>query len=128
MWYPTDETGACLAKSLVRGVEYEDFGCLYPAIGKTYFQWEYPGEGAASLMAWMPNNNWLPIVAVVLYGASIYFGQLYMKNRPAWDWRMPLAAWNLFLAVFSGFAFFRMLPHLLHNLYYYDFKTNFCSE
>ena len=128
VWYPTDPTGACVRTALVRDVPYEEFSCLYPTLGKTYMDWEFPSTGTANVMTFMNNNSWLPIVTVIAYAVSIYAGQRYMANREAWDWRKRLAAWNLFLAVFSFCGFARMAPHLLHNLYYYDFKTNVCGD
>ncbi|CAB9521558.1 of very long chain fatty acids protein 6 [Seminavis robusta] len=127
MWYPTEPTNACLRESL-RDLPYEELSCVYPTLGKTYFDWEYPSKGVDNALTFMENNSWLPIVTTALYGLAIYAGQRYMADRPAWDWRYRLAAWNLFLAVFSAVGFFRTAPQLLHNLWYYDFKTNMCTH
>jgi elongation of very long chain fatty acids protein 6 len=128
-WFPTDASGDdCLRTALVRDAPYEEFNCLYPTLGKTTLGWEYPTAWPADVLEFMQNNGWLPIVTVALYAVVIFWGQQYMADRPAWDWRKRLAAWNLFLAVFSGWGFFRMAPHLLHNLYHYDFKTNVCAD
>lgn len=128
VWTATEATGACLKTGLKHDAPYEDFGCLYPTYGKTYFDFEYPSHGAAKLIDYMEDNAWLPIVTVALYAAAIFWGQKYMADKPAWDWRKRLAAWNLFLAVFSTIGFVRMAPHLLHNIYHYDFKTNVCTD
>jgi elongation of very long chain fatty acids protein 6 len=128
MWYPTESTGSCLRTSLLNNATYEEFTCVYPALGKTYFSWEYPSTLTATTLTYMENNSWLPVVTVALYDLSIYFGQRHMESRPAWDWRYRLAAWNLFLAVFSAAGFFRMAPHLLHNLWHYDLKTLICDD
>lgn len=128
VWYPTDPSGACVRTALMRDVPYEEFSCLYPTLGKTYMDWEYPSTGTANVLTFMHNNPWFPVAAVTAYAISIYAGQRYMANREAWDWRKRLAAWNLFLAVFSFCGVARMAPHLLHNLYYYDFKTNVCGD
>lgn len=128
VWTPSESTGACLRTALPNGATYEEFSCLYPTIGKTYMEWEYPSAGAANVLNFMENNAWFPIATVVVYAISIYAGQKYMATREAWDWRKRLAAWNLFLAVFSFCGFARMAPHLLHNMYYYDFKTNLCTD
>lgn len=128
MWFPTDATGSCLRTAIRGDAQYEDFGCLYPTYGKTYFNWEYPGAGFSAILDFMDANPWLPIVAVALYGLAIFLGQKYFQNRPAWDLRPALAAWNLGLAVFSLFGVIRLAPHLFHNLYHYDMKTNLCAD
>ena len=40
-WEPIDPTGDCVRTSLRGEFPYEEFSCLYPTIGKTYFGWEY---------------------------------------------------------------------------------------
>lgn len=127
-WYPTDATGECLRTSLRANVPYEEISCLYPTLGKTYMSWEYPAQGSVTVLDFMEANPWFPLVAVALYALAIFAGQKYMQDKPAWDWRYRLAAWNLFLAVFSAFGVLRMAPNLFHNFYYYDFKTNACSH
>ncbi|CAB9509525.1 of very long chain fatty acids protein 6 [Seminavis robusta] len=127
-WYATLPSGACTMTAPVRDAPYEDFGCLYPTFAKTFMNWEMPTENFPKILEFMENNSWLPIVTVTLYAIAIFWGQHYMADKPAWDWRKRLAAWNLFLAVFSGFAFMRLVPHLLHNLWHYDFQTNVCAD
>jgi len=127
-WYPTQTTGECVRTSLRHDVPFEQFECVYPTLGKTYFAWEYPGHGAIAVLDFMEENPWFPIVSVGLYALAIFWGQKYMADKPAWDWRKRLAAWNLFLAVFSAWGTFRMAPHLLHNIYHYDFETNVCTH
>jgi len=90
--------------------------------------WEFPSTGAAKVLAFMENNSWLPIATVIVYVISIFAGQAYMANHEAWNCRKWLAAWNFFLSVFSFCGFIRMAPHLLHNIYHYDFETIVCTD
>jgi len=49
-----------------------------------------------------------------------------MKDRPAFDLKKPLAAWNLFLAVFSFIGAARVLPHLFMILWEYGLEYTSC--
>ena len=58
-----------------------------------------------------------------------YVGQKHiMANRPAFDLKMPLAYWNLFLSTFSFMGMFRTVPHLLHNLHSMSMEENLCAR
>jgi len=59
------------------------------------------------------NNYIIPVVAVVLYLLFCYYGQKIMASRKAFGLNTTLAAWNLFLAVFSAYGAFRTVPHML---------------
>lgn len=51
-----------------------------------------------------------------------------MKDRKPFDLRYSLAAWNLFLAVFSFYGAFRTVPHLLHRIVSYSFEDTVCES
>jgi elongation of very long chain fatty acids protein 6 len=70
----------------------------------------------------------VPIIAVVLYGVFIAVGRSYFQGRPALNWRMSMALWNLFLSVFSAIGFCRVVPQLVHNFYHYSVAENFCFD
>ncbi len=40
--------------------------------------------------------------------------QIYNQDRPPFDLKKPLAAWNLFLALFSWAGVFRTVPYVLY--------------
>ena len=80
------------------------------------------------LLDLMSEHPLVPLVAVLVYGLLIVWGQHYMSTRPAWNWRKAMAMWNLSLSLFSWFGMFRTLPHLLHNLYYMSFRDNLCMD
>lgn len=49
-----------------------------------------------------------------------------MNDCKPWAWKRQLAAWNLFLALFSTLGFFRTFPHLVHNYATMSLRDNFC--
>merc|ERR1740136_149294 len=64
---------------------------------------------------------------VALYGVLIVWGQRYMKDKEAWQWRNVLAVWNLSLSVFSTIGTIRTLPQLVHNLTTMPMRQVFCD-
>lgn len=50
-----------------------------------------------------------------------------MKNRQPFSLKTSLAAWNLFLSVFSFMGALRTVPHLLNNLYQFGFYYTTCA-
>lgn len=64
-----------------------------------------------------------PFIAIAIYAIVIFGGQRLMKNRPAFDLKAPLAAWNLLLAAFSFMGVIRTAPYLFYwltNISYRD--------
>lgn len=53
--------------------------------------------------------------------------QYIMKDRQPFGLETPLAAWNLFLAVFSFIGAMRTMPHLLNNIYQGGFHYSMCE-
>ena len=80
------------------------------------------------VLDWMSDHPSVPMMACTLYVVLIVLGQRIMKDREAFKWRKALAAWNLFLAVFSGMGTLRTLPQLLHNLSTMSLRDNMCSD
>jgi len=132
VWHPIEPTGACLRESFTHNPEakvyYEELSCLYPAIEKTTFAWEYDTKYIFKIWAYMDANPWIPMVAICIYVVAIFGGQRYLKDKPAWNWRKSLAAWNLLLSVFSIIGFIRTVPQVFHNLYHYSMRDNVCEN
>jgi elongation of very long chain fatty acids protein 6 len=55
-------------------------------------------------------------------------GQIYMKNKPRFELRLWLAAWNTLLAVFSIFGAMRVLPELIYVIYRHGIKYSICNN
>eukprot|EP00932_Pfiesteria_piscicida_P002754 SRR837773.12679.p1 GENE.SRR837773.12679~~SRR837773.12679.p1 ORF type:complete len:285 (-),score=59.03 SRR837773.12679:11-757(-) len=49
-----------------------------------------------------------------------------MEDKEAWDLKWLLAAWNLFLAVYSFIGALRTAPHLLHVVWVQGFDFSLC--
>ncbi len=81
------------------------------------------------LAHWMTGNNYIiPVVSVVLYLLFCYFGKKIMADRKPFDLKWPLAAWNLFLSVFSAYGAFRTVPHMLYRITHYTFEETVCEH
>lgn len=65
---------------------------------------------------WMAENWTLSIYITAGYLGLIFLGQLWMKNRTAFDLRRWLTAWNVTLACFSIAATLRTFPELIRIL------------
>ena len=127
-WYPINPTKGCVYENEA-GYSYENLACLYnTTIGQTYTKFEYDYD-PVYIRDKMVANPWIPIAAVTLYAIGIVYGRnYYFVNKPAWNWRQSMAAWNLFLSVFSTIGFLRCLPQLLHNLLNYTLTENLCLD
>jgi elongation of very long chain fatty acids protein 6 len=51
-----------------------------------------------------------------------------MKNREPFDLRIPLAAWNLFLSLFSFYGVVRVVPHFLYRVTHLPFVDTMCEQ
>ncbi|KAI6656438.1 Elongation of very long chain fatty acids protein 3 [Oopsacas minuta] len=56
---------------------------------------------------------WTSFILSFVYLAIIYFGTMYMKNRPPFELRRVLYCWNLFLAVFSIIGAIKTTPRIV---------------
>src|SRR5581483_5261459 len=50
---------------------------------------------------WLWDNWTLSFHATIVYLILIFMGRWWMKDRPPYNLRKPLAVWNFFLASFS---------------------------
>ncbi|KAL7570850.1 hypothetical protein ACA910_018917 [Epithemia clementina (nom. ined.)] len=125
-WYPSRGDDACV-KYNIGGTPYEEFSCVYPSLAWTYLDWEKSYD-TIYVRDWMAVHPWVPMVACVGYMVSIGLGQAYFQHRPRWNWRVTLAAWNLFLSVFSAVGVVRTLPAIGHLYSSYSWTENFCFD
>jgi hypothetical protein len=58
----------------------------------------------------------------------IIAGQIVMKNKPRFELRLWLAAWNTLLALFSIFGAMRVLPELIYVIYRHGIKYSICNN
>lgn len=76
---------------------------------------------------WMIKNWYQAFYFVGVYMVLVFGGQVYMQSRPRYDLRRILAAWNVFLAVFSIIGAIRTLPEMIHVLRKYGFQYSVCN-
>ena len=77
---------------------------------------------------WIQENWTLSLYADAIYVAIIFLGKWWMRDRPAYSLRRPLAMWNTGLAVFSMFGFLRLWPTLLDAVRENGFAHTACNR
>lgn len=77
--------------------------------------------------AWMQENWRRSFIYSLAYIVFIFAGQQWMKDRPRFELRGPLTAWNLGLAAFSLLGMVRVLPEFVSSLYYHGLQYSMCS-
>jgi hypothetical protein len=71
-------------------------------------------------------NNWNLCFGIVgVYMAFCYFGKQYMESRKPFDLRIPLAAWNAFLCIFSFIGMCRTVRFFLFLLFLFSNSPSF---
>jgi len=88
------------------------------------FEWEH--INLTKCRRWMADNWTLSVFASAVYIILIFAGQSWMKNRPAFQLRKLLVAWNIGLAIFSIIGFIRTVPELVHINGNFGFHFSIC--
>jgi len=112
----------------IRGDPYAQLFHNYPVLEPFYLDVEKKYDVLPILDGMAANNYVIPFVAVIVYFSLCYFLSQYMKNRPAYDLRGPLAVWNLFLSIFSMYGTLRVTPHLLDKMTRMTFEETVCDS
>jgi len=99
----------------------------YPFIEATYFSFEKNFDSEVA-MKFARDHYMLPFLICALYLALIFGGQKIMENRKPFKLQLPLASWNLFLALFSFIGVMRTLPNLLNALFSETFEDTVCRD
>jgi len=69
----------------------------------------------ASALKWLDDYRWLSVCVSALYLLLLYAGKRWMRDKPAFNFRRTLVAWNAGLAVFSMVGVSHFLPPLLES-------------
>lgn len=109
-----------------RRVPFHELADAVPALAPFYFKWEL-GYDTVELHEACKVNSIVPITAVAIYCVGLLAGPKLMESRQAFDLKGALAAWNLFLSVFSLIGSARTMPHLIYNLYAFGFEDTICQ-
>lgn len=93
------------------------------------FKWEqhaYPDLVVTS--EYLQSHHHIAFIICIIYYVLISVIPVYMKNKPAKDWKLPLAGWSLLLALFSFFGSIRVIPNLINRYRTEDINTFICSD
>jgi len=105
-----------------------EFTCMYPFLRRFYFEFELdlwkPFEAA---FYWSSDYPYFSYAVVTIYALLIYFGRKYMATRKPFKWRNTMAAWNLFLSMYSLLITLRVGLPLLHFLTSDSLRDNLCQ-
>ena len=99
----------------------EQASFLYP--GACAFERDFVASSSALVMRNYISLGWF---AVAAYLVMIIIGQRVMRDRKPFDLKIPLAAWNLLLAIFSIAGSIRVIPVMFYFLYKYGFTYLTC--
>ena len=113
--------GRCLTHHMTNTV----FISVFPQRLQKRFELNYDPVGPRD---WMKANFWIPVTCAIIYAIAIFWGRSYFAQRPAWNWRVPLAWWNFGLSLFSTIGFLRVAPFVLFNVYSYTWRENCCFD
>uniref|UniRef100_A0A7S0CFD6 Elongation of fatty acids protein n=1 Tax=Proboscia inermis TaxID=420281 RepID=A0A7S0CFD6_9STRA len=75
----------------------------------------------------MQQRNWIPILAIAIYGTSIVLGRKFMVDRKAVETKIPIALWNFSLSLFSFIGAFRTIPHLFYAMSVMSLRDIMCT-
>jgi len=116
------------------GHKFQEFSCSFPRLTPFYFSFEkYHEADKHYVFNYLPIKEFLdsnyvcPAVAVVAYMLFCYFGQKYMIDRKPFAFRKTMAAWNLFLSVYSMMTVLRGIP-ALYYLTTSPLKETLCND
>jgi len=110
-----------------RGEAFQQLFDAYPSLRPFYFDYEVDYDPEPLLEVMVANKWALPVTSVVIYLLMCYFGTKIMKNKKAFDLVTPLAAWNLFLSLFSAYGMIRSVPHLFWIISTKTFEETVCD-
>lgn len=109
------------------GAEYEEISCVYKALEPFYMNWE-KCFNSLNVVEWSRANPMIPIVSVTLYAIALVWGKNFMKDREPYKFRNSMAAWNLFLSIFSYVMMIRSVVGLTHNVVNGEFRDLICTR
>ena len=78
--------------------------------------------------AWLEENWTLSIYISAVYVALVFLGKRWMRDRPAYSLRRPLAMWNTGLMVFSVLGFLTVFPPIARSVLQNGFLHSVCHD
>ena len=92
---------------------------LEPIEGR--FEW-------AKAHVWLEKNWVLSVYCSAVYVALVFLGRRWMRDKPAYFLRRPLAMWDTGLAAFSILGFLTLAPNLAQNVRENGFAYSACND
>ncbi|XP_014671216.1 PREDICTED: putative fatty acid elongation protein 3 [Priapulus caudatus] len=86
------------------------------------------GFDFAEAKDWTRERLPLTVYSSLVYVVAIFAIQSYMKSRPPFGLRAPLATWNFLLAAFSFCGVLRTVPELVHSISTYGYPYTVCND
>ncbi|KAH9415053.1 very long chain fatty acid elongase 6-like isoform X1 [Dermatophagoides pteronyssinus] len=77
---------------------------------------------------WMYDHWYIAIYVSIIYIMVIFIGRWLMRNRQPYSLRLPMALWNLSIALFSLCGTIRCLPEFIHIITQEGMDQSFCSS
>ena len=77
---------------------------------------------------YLQEHTEIPVFAVCLYFGIVFYLPQQLRHRAAFRLRVPFAAWNLVLAVFSMLGAAQTVPHLMRALHRDGFLSTVCRD
>ena len=77
---------------------------------------------------WLEENWTLSIYISAVYVALVFLGKRWMRDRPAYSLRRPLAMWNTGLMVFSVLGFLALFPPVARSVIQNGFLHSVCHD
>lgn len=90
--------------------------------------WEKNFDFKASVDTIGDNPHVPFIIALLIYLPIVYFGQIIMSKREAFNLKPFLIGWNSALAVFSIVGFCRTIPEMLYTYEKFGFYHSLCNN
>lgn len=89
------------------------------------FQHEFDG---LKLYDYMTQHAEIPVFCVTLYLGMVFYGPLFMKDRPAMKFHHLFTLWNLLLATFSICGSYVVVPVLIDKLQNEGWWSSICAN
>jgi len=91
------------------------------------FEFERSFVWADGTGPWMRDTVPVAVAIALTYVFLVFAGQRFMRDRPAFDLRGPLIAWNGLLTVLSWIMALRLVPALVMRMAMYPLTDTFCD-
>ena len=77
---------------------------------------------------WMTTYFYHVVGYAIAYVVLIFSARRYMENRPKFELRRQLIAWNFLLSIFSAFGAIRVWPEFIYVIRLKGIEFSFCNH